>query len=64
MKHLSVKQLWVQEKEMYKELVVNKVPRDVNWSDMLTHHWTGPDGCKMMAGMSVLRRGGSSLNSR
>ena len=63
-KHLSVKQLWVQEQEMYKKLVVNKVPRDVNWADMLTHHWTGPEGSKMLTGMSVVRRGGSSLNSR
>ena len=49
---------------MYKKLVVNKVPRDVNWADMLTHHWTGPEGSKMLTGMSVVRRGGSSLNSR
>ena len=38
-KHLQVKQLWVQEKESNKELQITKVPRDANVADLLTHHF-------------------------
>ena len=58
-KHLAVKQLWLQEREREKELEIRKVPRDVNFADMLTHHWSGPVGDMMLAGMSVIRRGPS-----
>ena len=56
-KHLQVKQLWVQELERSKEIAIKKVSREVNWSDMLTHHWTANEGERMMAGMSLIRRG-------
>ena len=55
-KHLQVKQLWVQEKESSGDLIVTKIPRALNWADLLTHHWTENDGATMMAGMSVVRR--------
>ena len=38
-KHLATRQLWLQEKVYHKELIVEKVPRAVNWSDVLTHPW-------------------------
>ena len=60
-KHLMVKQLWVQEQENLQKLKVSKVPRHLNCADMLTHHWTGPEGDRMLAAMSVIWRG--SLNT-
>ena len=42
-KHLSVKQLWIQEKVALKELETMKVPRAQNRSDALTHPWTTSD---------------------
>ena len=39
-KHLSVKQLWVQERIAAEELEVRQIPRAENVSDALTHHWT------------------------
>ena len=40
-KHLEATQLWVQEKVQMGQLKIVKVPRSVNPSDVLTHHWTG-----------------------
>ena len=42
-KHLEVKQLWLQEKVFKKEIKMNKIPRAVNPSDCLTHYWTAKD---------------------
>ena len=56
-KHLSVKQLWVQERESQKDLSVEKVPRAVNWSDLLTHHCSEPELVRHLEGLSVERRG-------
>ena len=39
-KHLSVRQLWLQERVANGDLEVQKVPRALNLSDALTHHWT------------------------
>ena len=39
-KHLQVKQLWVQEKESDKLLRIIKLPREKNVADLLTHHYT------------------------
>ena len=44
-KHLEVKQLWIQDKAKEKELEFKKVPREYNAADCLTKHW-GPDGQK------------------
>ena len=39
-KHLAVKQLWLQEKVAEKEVTVIKIPRKENSADALTHHWS------------------------
>ena len=54
-KHLSVRQLWVQNAVADGLAKVQKVPRAVKWSDMLTHHWTEPEGARALAGMSTSR---------
>ena len=58
-KHLQVKQLWVQERFANKELDITKIPRSINWSDLMTHHWFEAPGEKLMSGMNVERRGPS-----
>ena len=40
LKHLSCNQLWIQEKVACGAIVVEKVPRDHNPSDALTHDWS------------------------
>ena len=39
-KHLSVRQLWLQERTAAGGMSHKKVPRLYNWSDVLTHHFT------------------------
>ena len=56
-KHLDVKQLWVQEQENLKNLVMTKIPREINWSDLFTHHWSAAEGEKMLPAMGLIRRG-------
>ena len=56
-KHLSVRQLWVQEREACKDLSVIKIPRAANPADLLTHHCSEADLTSHLAGMSVVRRG-------
>ena len=58
-KHLSVMQLWVQERESNKKLDLQKIPRAVNWADLLPHHWSEGEAAIMLSGMSVDRRGPS-----
>ena len=43
-KHLSVRQLWLQERIAHKEIDHFKIPRAQNHSDVLTHHWTRAEG--------------------
>jgi len=45
-KHLEARQLWVQEVVKQKRLQVRKVPREINISDALTHHWSSVDGSR------------------
>lgn len=42
-RHLHVKQLWLQETAAAGELVIGKIPRSANWFDALTHPWTSAD---------------------
>ena len=42
-KHLSVKQLWVQEKVSKREVNVTKIPRAINTADACTHAWQKND---------------------
>jgi len=42
-RHLDIKQLWLQEKAARGQLLITKIPRSANWSDALTHPWTAAD---------------------
>ena len=55
-KHLSIKQLWAQERESEGELGIRKIPRAINWADLLTHHWSETEAVCHLAGMCVVRR--------
>ena len=48
-KHLEARQLWVQEYVGNKTVVVTKIPREINCSDVLTHNWSYSDGHKHLA---------------
>ena len=39
-KHLQTRQLWLQEKVHGGEVTIEKVPRERNWADVLTHVWS------------------------
>ena len=58
-KHLSVKQQWVQERVANHELEVTKIPRAGNWADLMTHHWSESEGEKLLSVMYMERRGPS-----
>ena len=45
-KHLEARQLWLQERVLHKSVKIEKVPREVNSSDSLTHYWSAVDGAK------------------
>ena len=44
LKHLSVKQLWIQEVIQDKRVDIQKIARELNSADALTHHWLGVEG--------------------
>ena len=54
-KHLTVRQLWAQEKEANGELKIVKIPRLDNAADMYTHHWTKAEGLKFLNTLSIRR---------
>ena len=56
-KHLSVRQLWLQERISRKEIDHKKIPRAVNHSDTLTHHWTRMDGLTHASTINCSRPG-------
>ena len=60
--HLDIQTLWIQERERIGDLAVLKVPRLLNWSDLLTHHWSEQEAELHLKGMSVERRGHSDGN--
>ena len=43
-KHLEARQLWIQELVQRKIISVTKIPRKINHSDVLTHHWLAIEG--------------------
>ena len=43
-KHLQTKQLWLQEQVHDKSISIEKVARERNWADALTHGWTTAEG--------------------
>ena len=54
-KHLTVRQLWAQEKVAAGVFRITKVPRLDNHSDLLTHHWTASEGSRYMPMISLQR---------
>ena len=58
-KHLQVRQLWIREHEETGNLKFVKIPRDSNLSDLLTHHWSGLVGTRMLREMGIERRAAS-----
>ena len=44
LKRLSVKQLWIQELVADGQIDVQKIPRERNPADALTHEWAPKDG--------------------
>ena len=62
-KHLDIKTLWIQEREDRGELAIKKIPRLLNWSDLLTHHWTEQEGQRHLDGMALQRRSRPSLEN-
>ena len=54
-KHLTVRQLWAQEREAAGDLKIVKVPRAQNCADMFTHHWSNVDGQRFLQHISIRR---------
>ena len=55
-KHLQVKQLWVQECESRDELIISKLPREYNVADLLTHHYSESEWQSLSEHLCVERR--------
>ena len=56
-KHLGVRQLWMQERIGLGDMLMEKIPRGDNASDLLTHHWTAPEGVVHFGKMKTGRCG-------
>ena len=56
-KHLQIRQLWIQERLKNEERKMIKIPRNINMSDLMTHHWNERDGLSHMSNLKVIRRG-------
>ena len=56
-KHLCVRQMWMQERVATKDLSIEKIPRAINSSDALTHHWTAAEGVTQFGAMHTVRCG-------
>ena len=52
-KHLQVRQLWLQEKIGKKVIALEKIPRSQNTGDALTPHWTRAASVKHLRRMSA-----------
>ena len=55
-KHLSIRQLWLQERVMMGDPTFTTIPRLKNLSDVMTHHWTAPESKIHFPGMHSERR--------
>ena len=55
LKHSEVKKVWIQEAVKSGSLAVNKLPRMLNCSDVLTHHWNKADGERHLAELGEWR---------
>ena len=54
-KHLSVRQLWIQQQAELGVCIHTKIPRLLNSADMLTHHWTRAEAENHMGRLQVHR---------
>ena len=54
-KHLTTKQLWVQEAIRNYHIEVRKIPRDVNSADLLTHQCNRPDFDEHLNRLHIIR---------
>ena len=54
-KHLSVRQLWLQQQAELGNCEHRKIPRALNSSDMLTHHWTKAEAASHLNRLQVHR---------
>ena len=54
LKHIRTQQLWVQEAAAAKRITYCKVPRELNLSDLLTHHWDAGPGERMLSAMGCV----------
>ena len=52
-KHLQVRQLWLQHFVANGVVEVKKVPRDANWTDALTHHWKASEEWRHFESMGM-----------
>ena len=51
-RHLQVKQLWLQELVANEDMTVQKIPRHLNVSDALTHGWTAAEN-RFWSGLGI-----------
>jgi hypothetical protein len=54
-KHLTVRQLWLQQQAELGCCIHTKVPRAENHSDMCTHYWARLDGSNHLEGLGCKR---------
>ena len=54
MKHIETQELWIQQAVHRGTLRCEKIPRDKNCADMLTHHWTRAEGTNQLAIMRAI----------
>jgi hypothetical protein len=59
-KHLTVRQLWLQQQAELGTFLHEKVPRAINYSDICTHFWSRQDGDSHLAGLGCRRPGPTS----
>jgi hypothetical protein len=52
-KHIEMKQLWLQSKVRSKDLEYMKIPRKYNPSDAGTHHWTRAEGHEHFGALGI-----------
>ena len=59
-KHLSIRQVWLQERVATGYLTCRKIPREINCADAMTHHWSPKKGKVHFGIMHCYTRGPTS----
>ena len=59
-KHLEIRQLWLQERVRNRNMSIRKIPRDINSADLFTHYWAERDGVAHLTRMGCVRRSRNS----